>query len=157
MRGQLRWWFRALAGGEFGGDLEKVRAAERTIFGSTDSQSPLRVMVGGLPAAGAHAEPVPGRPLDEKAIAALAKDSASAARLTLPKGKTNPVAYLGYGPIAYRKGEGTVYARTPIPADTPLRLILQWSAKIEDTLFERALWCWINLGGIGARSRRGFG
>jgi CRISPR-associated protein Cmr1 len=157
VRGQLRWWFRALAGGEFGGDLEKVRAAERNIFGSTDSQSPLRVIVGQIPADSARADRVPGKPLDEHEIAALANDPKSAARLALRKGKTNPIAYLGYGPIEYRKEKGNVYARTPIAAGTPLGAILQWPSSVEDVLFERALWCWINLGGVGARSRRGFG
>jgi len=154
VRGQLRWWFRALAGGEFGGDLEKVRAAERNIFGSTDSQSPLRVIVV-PPTPAAAPDRVPGRALDGEQIAALANTPESATRLKGRDLRTNPIAYLGYGPIVWR--HGLTYARAPIPADTSLRMILQWRSNVDNALFERALWCWINLGGIGARSRRGFG
>jgi hypothetical protein len=46
IRGQLRWWFRAVAGAGFAGDLDKVRAAEEEIFGSTRRSSALRVLPG---------------------------------------------------------------------------------------------------------------
>ena len=43
IRGQLRWWFRAVAGARFAGDLDKVREAEEEIFGSTRKSSAVRV------------------------------------------------------------------------------------------------------------------
>lgn len=55
VRGQLRWWFRAVAGGAWGGDLRRVREAEAHLFGSTDRASNLVV----------RAEGKPGRPPSE--------------------------------------------------------------------------------------------
>src|SRR5215218_8971789 len=43
IRGQLRWWFRAVAGARFAGDLDQVRAAEEEIFGSTQRSSAVRI------------------------------------------------------------------------------------------------------------------
>ncbi|MBS3947636.1 MAG: type III-B CRISPR module RAMP protein Cmr1 [Dethiobacter sp.] len=53
VRGALRYWLRALAGGIRWADdinvretnLEKVKQEERTLFGSTDRRSPVSVLV----------------------------------------------------------------------------------------------------------------
>src|SRR5436305_637357 len=43
LRGQLRWWYRAVAGAVYAGDLARVRGGEERIFGSTRRSAALRV------------------------------------------------------------------------------------------------------------------
>src|ERR1700704_1028422 len=49
IRGQLRWWFRAVAGGCWKGDLDRVRREEARLFGSTERKSSLQVQALGTP------------------------------------------------------------------------------------------------------------
>jgi hypothetical protein len=174
IRGQLRWWFRALAGGELGGGPGKVKAAETEVFGSTSRRSPLRIRTTGNSAAlavvggrfGAH------RPMSHDELArawGLEPGDASWAstlrRLTVKNQSgqprpSDPFSYLGYGCLDH-KGN---LARPMIPArEKPAFEIVwrerEWALADESSrkLFGRALWAWLNLGGIGARSRNGFG
>ena len=41
VRSQLRWWFRAVAGGTLEGNLERVRRLEAEVFGSIARRSAL--------------------------------------------------------------------------------------------------------------------
>lgn len=172
IRGQLRWWFRAVAGGAMHGNAARVRAVEREVFGGVDDGGPgdnannsaLRVMVHAAGALLADAKGYPpGRALDERELADLWGNSSEEVqrRLRLDVGSSNPIGYLGYGPIEYDKNaRGVVWKRGCIAPDHPLTLVLQWNSQVSvvaRNLFDRALWCWVNLGGIGARSRRGFG
>src|SRR4051812_27643667 len=54
IRGQLRWWFRAVAGGAWQGDLDRVRGQEERLFGSTERKSFLNIRTFGSPAATAQ-------------------------------------------------------------------------------------------------------
>jgi CRISPR-associated protein Cmr1 len=160
VRGNLRWWFRAIAGGEMHGNPQSVRAAENALFGSTDRKSTLRVLAPPVREENGG-EPADGRPLNESQLAEQWGNSSPAVRgrLRLSRGATNPIAYLGYGPIAWKREQGIVYARARLRPGQPLRLIVQWRGKSPepDPALRSALWCWLNLGGIGGRSRRGFG
>jgi CRISPR-associated protein Cmr1 len=159
IRGQLRWWFRAVAGAHFAQDLEKVRSAEEEIYGSTRRGSALRVLPGLGPAA-EKADPtgVPfGESLEAKDIALRWGDKSSATlnRLRLQNRFSDPLHYLAYGPVA--KGK---LVRPFLPASTSVSFHLQWVRKPADDsaqLFASTLWAWLYLGGIGARSRKGFG
>ncbi|HEX3126731.1 MAG TPA: type III-B CRISPR module RAMP protein Cmr1 [Thermoanaerobaculia bacterium] len=159
IRGQLRWWFRAVAGAHFVQDLEKVRAAEEEIFGSTRRCSALRV----LPGLGPEAErPDPaGIPFSEsleaKEIAKRWGDKSEATvnRLRLQSRFSDPLHYLAYGPVTRGRLE-----RPFLPASTSVSFDLQWVREPGGDLpelFASALWAWLYLGGIGARSRKGFG
>ncbi len=172
IRGQLRWWFRAVAGGAMHGDAARVRTLEREVFGGVDDGGPgdnanssaLRIMVHAAGALLADAKRYPpGRALDERGLAELWGNPSDEVhrRLRLDVGSSNPIGYLGYGPIEYDKNaRRVVWKRGWIAPDHPLTLVLQWNSQVPvvaRSLFDRALWCWVNLGGIGARSRRGFG
>lgn len=160
IRGQLRWWFRAVAGAHFAGDLEKVRVAEEEIFGSTRRSSAVRVS----PLRGPEAEKAEGGEalLDDSVTAEdLAErwgDSSrtTVSRLRLQRSPTsNPLHYLAYGPVANGR-----LVRPVLPSRTPVSFTLQWVRKPAtggEDLFSSALRGWLNLGGIGARSRKGFG
>src|SRR5262245_19615123 len=43
VRGQLRFWWRATRGGQFGEDLAKMKKAEDTLWGSTSQASQVQV------------------------------------------------------------------------------------------------------------------
>ncbi|HEX7185874.1 MAG TPA: type III-B CRISPR module RAMP protein Cmr1 [Thermoanaerobaculia bacterium] len=154
IRGELRWWFRAVAGALM--SLEEVRAREQAIFGGTDQRSLLRV-----------------RPLNRVApvtadwevrksareLAGLCGDPASEERLRLvgTRGEilSNPIHYLGFGPVDKGKIQ-----RWYLPPGARVRFQLQWMGNVEKDLrelFARSFWAWLYLGGIGARSRKGFG
>ena len=157
IRGQLRWWFRAVAGGAWRGDLERVRQEEARIFGSTDRRSPLRIAAppGPLPIRGDF-----GRKFTAVELAKLCKDSSAESRLKIlnERGQeegTNPVHYLGFGPVA-----GGRIDRSYLASGSKTKFDLQWEAELPEKVrpvFEQALWAWLNLGGIGAKSRKGFG
>lgn len=131
VRGQLRWWFRALAGGKLGGDLAKVNLGETAVFGSTEQQGALRLRTGPSPAGA-----LPPSDEPEKSF-------------SIEQG------YLGFGPIRERAAR-----RGYLEDGTSVSLKLWWVRQVSEenrALLAEALWCWIHLGGIGGRSRRGFG
>lgn len=167
VRGQLRWWFRALAGGRLGGDLAAVHRLETEVFGSTSRASALVVRTTSCPLSAPAGVQAPGRGWKAKELAELWDDSTEApvSRLQIDaNGKeipSNPVAYLGYGPIAHDKTKrGFFTTRASFEAGTTLGLEVSWRRPPSPDArahFDDALWAWLHLGGIGARSRRGFG
>lgn len=167
VRGHLRWWFRAVAGGRLGGDLSEVREAEATVFGSTDRASPLVVRTLNQPQITPAGVQALGRGWLAQELAALWNDATEApiARLYLERNSkevpSNPVAYLGYGPITYQKERhGFFTSRPSLAPGTTLNLELSWRRGVRSDLaeiFQEALWAWLHLGGVGGRGRRGFG
>lgn len=174
VRGQWRWWFRALAGPRLGQDLAEVAEAESRIFGSTRAASIIQVRA-------SPAQP-PSRPAkthlsipDGRSAEQLATDwgighehpdfAATEQRLRIHDAggrevATSGVAYLGFGCIEY---SGTVQ-RAYIEPQTELELTLQWRERDWGKLKQEwraaaglALQAWLLLGGIGTRSRKGFG
>lgn len=160
IRGQLRWWFRAVAGARFTGDLDAVRKAEEEIFGSTRRSSAVRVTPSRGPEAekGDSGETLLEDGVTPEELASRWGDESRATvnRLRLQRGATsNPLHYLAYGPVA--KGH---LERPLLPSRTRVGFTLQWVRKPSPDLkelFSLALRAWLCLGGIGARSRKGFG
>jgi CRISPR type III-B/RAMP module RAMP protein Cmr1 len=166
LRGQLRWWFRALAGGRYGGDAAAVRKAEERIFGSTERRSSLRLRV----RAGSAGTSTDLAPFEDDhganeiaRRAGLGLEADPRLRLTARSGeeiKANPLHYLAYGPI-YQK-ERQKHCRPYLqPASRAVTVELDWRRPVpgqEDLeLFQLAWDAWLHLGGIGARSRKGWG
>ena len=166
VRGQLRWWFRAVAGGMYQGDLDRVRQAEEEIFGSTKQASSLRVHTLGSPRIVQREVQSWGRGLGSEELARTwgldprhPDWDLALRRLRLPW-PTNPLLYLGYGCLEYRKEGGFKLARPCFEPGEKASLRLQWmqppSSEL-NKLWDLSLWTWLHLGGIGTRSRRGFG
>lgn len=164
VRGHLRWWFRAIAGGRTNGNLEEVRHLEQQLFGSTDHRSALRVVVAAAPPSTEDAvlsKRLSAGELADAAGIAAPNRSAALQRLTVRRNnspaeiQTNTLAYLGYGPLSFR-GEAS---REYFPAGSAWSLLLQWQHLDADlkALLDETLWGWVHLGAIGTRSRRGFG
>jgi CRISPR-associated protein Cmr1 len=157
IRGQLRWWFRAVAGGRWKGDLDRVRREEARLFGSTERKSFLRVQ--------ALESPVPieaqfGRKLLAADLAALYREPSAASRLKImgQRGEegSNPLHYLAFGPVAKGRLE-----RQYLPPSQKASFELQWAASSPRgearEVFDKALAAWFSLGGLGAKNRKGFG
>jgi CRISPR-associated protein Cmr1 len=161
IRGQLRWWFRAVAGATLA--LEEVRKTETELFGDTGRSSAVRIRA----FEGEGLAPVSLDPSTSRLSAAeLARrwgdrSPETESRLLLKSHRTgdeapsNPIHYLAFGPIA----QGEV-KRPYLPAGAKAAFELVWIRHVSDdarTLFRQSLWAWLHLGGIGSRSRKGFG
>ncbi len=168
VRGQLRWWFRAVAGGATAGDLGEVKRLEAEIFGSTEARSPLQVRALGMPASvAAESLHTWGRPLGDEALAdewgvrrgtPEWREATSRLRMQWP---VNPLLYLGYGCLAPAGGGQARLSRSCFLPAQKASLRLTWrrprGGGAGSELWDAAFWCWLNLGGLGTRSRRGFG
>lgn len=137
IRGVLRYWFRAVAGGHGITGKGQLWKEEKAVFGSTDHPSPIQLRVSGSPpAAGKGTKP------------------------TWTGGENWGNQFHG---AQYLLGQGLWHFRTGLtrpfvkPGDT-VGLDIRFSDS--DTVNQRfllALWAWLTYGGLGARTRRGFG
>jgi len=182
IRGQLRWWFRAIAGGMFGKDLATTKRAEETVFGSTEQKSSLAVRVLTSPGYWKAGLKWPlDMPSMKLAAADLAKawgaqgDQGTIQRLQLTKGDgdefpTDPLQYLAYGCVEYRSKRdhpdnwGLFLERPCFAPEETARIQLDWLFRAKSTeeaeaerIFTRALSAWMLLGGLGSKARNGFG
>jgi CRISPR-associated protein Cmr1 len=123
VRGQLRFWWRAVRGWRSGGRLEELWRLEAQIFGSAGEggASPLWVAVETL----------------EKGQEVVIDE------------KNQAMWYLGF-PL--RDGK----VRNPVREGVRFRLRLRFPKALQEEV-EAALWAWQTFGGLGARTRRGFG
>lgn len=131
IRGQLRFWWRATRGGEFDGDLARMKDAEEALWGSTSRAS--RVIISANTTDIGTVFQVPYKDRDGR-----------------PRSIGDPGSIYGYAGFPLRQDNGTV--RENVAFD----LSLSFPA---DAAFDvrAALWAWETFGGVGARTRRGFG
>lgn len=121
IRGQLRYWLRALLGREFGESIEPLQKKEGNLMGNTEAGSPVRLRV------------------QEPRL--LLK---TAERMMLPHrqmGEKNPLRNQ-----SFVEGQLFQLIISPRPG----------LSEVPDQVMA-ALLLWLNLGGLGKRSRRGFG
>lgn len=137
IRGHLRFWWRACRGGEFNGDLKEMRKREDEIWGAAstrDKAAPSKVQI--------------AVKVDKKG-----RDS----KVYQSENRVND----GYKGIAY-----VVFPLAPDPKkskpsgtlkeDVSFTLTLKFPEKYRKDV-EAALWAWEMFGGVGGRTRRGFG
>lgn len=135
VRGQLRFWWRATCAGRYGSDgLAQMKQAEDALWGSTKSQSLVEVEVRNVNE-GTLIRNITSNPRDPF----LGDPPISYAAFPLRRTPERP------DPGGLRFGVSFDLAIT-LPTDDKLR---------NDVL--AALWAWETFGGIGARTRRGFG
>ncbi|WP_029214551.1 type III-B CRISPR module RAMP protein Cmr1 [Kallotenue papyrolyticum] len=147
VRGQLRFWWRATRGGQFRGDLNALRAAEEAIWGgpareeqgkSVGGQSQVQVVITDWRSG------TPDIPFEIKN--------------KRPQPRQNSVVP-AYAAFPLQPERAAIEARTPIkPVLTGVRftLAISFPRQYEEDV-AAALWAWETFGGIGARTRRGFG
>jgi CRISPR-associated protein Cmr1 len=142
-KGVLRFWWRAMAWSRCAGDLAQIRQEEEELFGSTRTgQAQVLMRLGSQPASDT-----------------LEKDDS----LTVARGDRQVVGmgarYLGYGLMGAYGANAGVLSRGCVLA--PLEFTVQLrasslSTNLQDSLLQ-ALIALGTLGGMGSRSRRGYG
>jgi len=142
-KGVLRFWWRALAWSRCAGDLARIQNEEQQLFGSTRTGQALVLMRLG----------------SQKPLDTLEADD----RLTVARGDRQVVGmgvrYLGYGLMRPYGADAGVLSRGCVLA--PLEFTVQLRAtgltpELQKTLVQ-ALIAVGTLGGMGSRSRRGYG
>jgi CRISPR-associated protein Cmr1 len=140
VRGCLRYWFRALAGGLLGEALAEVRAAESAVYGSTSRSSSVVVRLRGSPRTSisvvgeADVEQLPG-------VSYLFWSVFQQKRTAiLPGERFRLILSLRPFPFAAQEVAGQK---------------MEQGNRFE--LAAASLWLLVRLGGVGARSRRGAG
>ncbi len=136
-KGVLRFWYRAVTLPFYGGELQKVKEKERELFGSTDGQASFMLKLETVTS--------PGEPI--------------------PKGtkwETPGSAYLGYGVIGWNRDSRQVETSRPCLKEgfsfTVTLAMPRQKAESADTAgLKRALIALGLFGGLGSRSRKGFG
>lgn len=137
VRGQLRFWWRATRGGQFDGSLEEVRQREEKIWGS----------------AALKGKPGPSEVIIHVEILNKGKPFQAVDR------KDEPVRNIGdvksidsYAAFPLRADT----SNPPVLQDVEFKLTVYYPLKWKQEI-EAALWAWETFGGLGARTRRGFG
>lgn len=139
IRGQLRFWWRATRGGQFEGKMSRMKEAEELIWGAAGSGEkvrPSQVQVVVSTVVGGH--PMSYRALDRD---------------------------LQYAAFPLQDGDKGVSSgiKFTLCISYPKKIECQDNNCKERALqdvaaeIEAALWAWETFGGIGARTRRGFG
>lgn len=154
IRGQLRFWWRAIRGGQFS-SIEEMKQFEDSIFGNTEKESSVKISVSNITE-------------ESREIAYWVEERTDFYGNTKPDAKS-----LSKVPS---------YASFPLQPDKNQRKIIGWKSeefvfgvtfqmklevpkviKIEneekniEIEIEAMLWAWETFGGVGARTRRGFG
>jgi CRISPR-associated protein Cmr1 len=128
IRGHLRFWWRATRSGQFNGDRSAMRAKEREIWGAPAGNN--------------------GQPSQVKLWVEMNEQTDIGKNTRL---ETAP-AYAVF-PLRPTRENPTVYK---LRENLKFKLFLEFKSEYQ-TDVEAALWAWETFGGIGARTRRGFG
>jgi len=159
IRGQLRFWWRATRGGQFNGDLQKMKEAEDLLWGAASTETaprPSMVQIEvsidyeGKPDAPFEVINKPDKQGRPKRVVQPRPDSTAPAYAVFPLQPSEEDAQIG----------GVGMTTKSIRTDIRFTLKLSLEKDGEDrnlTEVEAALWAWETFGGIGGRTRRGLG
>lgn len=161
VRGQLRFWWRATRGGQFNGNLDAMRKAEQAIWGSATKKDdkntgPSKVQV-------VVTEVTRGQ--SQKSVPVKNRKTGKFEQIHVGEPKS-PLSYVAF-PLRKEDNkpagellEGVTFSlHIEYPSSqTPKGLteIEEKTLTIQDEV-QATLWAWETFGGIGARTRRGFG
>lgn len=138
----IRYWWRVLYGWQYGNDIKKI---EDSIFGSTDRVSSLRLKL-----------TIPNEPKNcisfEKLIGKKFKTTHQGHEILL-----NILDYLAFGKCTYDKVLHENKYSSYIKADTSITLTLKINNSEYSDQIKDAAKLFFKYGGIGGRSRNGFG
>lgn len=144
IKGLLRFWWRALQAEP---NLDALRKKEAKIFGSSDEGSggssfSIRIISNGdfkptkdkFPTSQQYQVPVEGKTF-----------------------KINILEYLAYGTYEYVQRQGNVFTREYYQSNTKIDIVLSFTDEKWKNYVLNTFYIWSVFGGIGARSRNGFG
>lgn len=138
IRGQLRFWWRATRGGAFDGDLSKMKKREDEIWGAASTEK----------------NPAPSQVQIEVQVTNNGSSSGDVyASENKVQKRWEKVAYAVF-PLAPDPKKAKKSGSLLEGVSFSLKLTFPESVKKD---VEAALWAWEMFGGIGARTRRGFG
>jgi CRISPR-associated protein Cmr1 len=166
IRGALRYWYRAVAAGHGITDLDRLWAAEEAVFGSTSVPSPIRLRIRSQPDAigppeGAGRAPAAPMARTDRSRTGRTWATPDWAIHTVPR--TSRLDWDAFHGAQYLLGQGlwkhrSGLQRPYVPVGKKVELDVRFSGDHgTDTQFMLALWAWLTYGGLGARTRRGFG
>lgn len=150
VRGQLRFWWRATRGGQFGGSLERLREAEEALWGGA--------------ARFEDGKPVTGQSKVQVVVEPIRRGYP----VTTFQGRNgrsmhigDPVSLISYGAFPLRdtgsqQGRQQQRDQRSVLVGVSFTLTISFPADC-DADVQSALWAWESFGGLGARTRRGFG
>lgn len=149
IRGHLRFWWRATRGGQWDGTLKSLREAEMAVWGTAakpDSGGPSRVQI---------------------AVHVCEEDKGNRVEAYGANYRATSAApgYASFPLNPPREDQRRGVDPKPVLGGVAFRLILRFPRSIEfgpgqlslRAEIEAALWAWETFGGIGGRTRRGFG
>ena len=137
IKGMLRFWWRATCGIE---SLEKMKKKEAEIFGSTDQKAAFLLHIA-----------------NTSNVNYLLDLKERGERFTVHGHKVSIIDYLSYGTHKPERGRGNVYQRHHITPGSLFLLKFQfYNDELKDEIL-RAFYFFIACGGLGSRSRNGFG
>lgn len=152
IRGHLRFWWRATQGGRFGSSLDAMRKAETALWGAAstpktpaESKVQVRVLSAEL-----------GSPVTPFKVELNSRGRAT------PKERkeSNVPAYAAFPLQPDRKDAEAIWHRNAelkeVRRGVRFKLKISFPSNVEAEI-AAALWAWENFGGIGGRTRRGFG
>lgn len=152
IRGHLRFWWRACRGGQFNGDLAAMKKSEDAIWGAAYKKGD---------------EPIP-----QKRTVQITVEVLNVGILIKPfrieidkKGRNQAKPNAGIPPYAafpllpdqieLKKPQAQIHVQDVLE-NASFRLTLSFPQNNQKDI-EAALWAWETFGGLGARTRRGFG
>jgi len=158
VRGHLRFWWRATRGGQFGGDPDKMRKAEEAIWGSAagkDKPGPSIVNIRVYDW------------IDRPKLASVSVQKKGKTEVVDVGDPSSPYSYVAFPlrktpdkPAGHLRQAGIEFSVEIRLTRTQVAVVLTRTESITLNLLdevEAAIWAWETFGGIGARTRRGFG
>ncbi|NOK58061.1 MAG: type III-B CRISPR module RAMP protein Cmr1 [Chloroflexi bacterium AL-W] len=153
IRGHLRFWWRACRGGQFNGDLAKMKAYEDALWGAAakeDSGGPSQVVVvvkDGKRGGGFKVK------WSEKEKRSNTYKKVFSTEVGHHK---SPYSYVAF-PLNEDRGEVYEEVKFSLDISYPKTICVNNSEWDVESEIQAALWAWETFGGIGARTRRGSG
>ncbi|MEF3272796.1 MAG: type III-B CRISPR module RAMP protein Cmr1 [Chloroflexus sp.] len=132
IRGQLRFWWRATRGGQFKSNLVAMRAAEEAIWGGPGREE--------------NGREVGGQSRVQVVVREWKNGTAVQASKEVPK----------YAAFPLQSTSGSNTSLQSLQQDVEFTLEIRFDKQYQADV-AAALWAWETFGGLGARTRRGFG
>jgi len=136
LKGVIRFWWRAVHGEQ---PIHLLKEREKLIFGDTTQKSSTTI----------HIEPV------EKLKTSIDLKQRGE-KFTVHGRPMHILDYLAYGTHKYERGKGNVYHKEHIEPGNRFKVSIDYETQYEEEILSTLGWV-VHYGGLGARSRNGFG
>ncbi len=139
IRGQLRFWWRACCGGQFDGNLAKMKEAEDNLWGKANKKKEQGLS-----------------PDDTVQIVVEASHNGTSAQPFDENGRPRNTPVPPYAAFPLQPDNSKGIKPGEVYQGVKFKLTISFP-RAKETDIKAALWAWETFGGIGGRTRRGFG